>query len=156
MSDAVKGLGIVNEAEIDLPVEFCTLSRICRMLEIWSLVPRPLRNPACSAGSSRSRIGRSLSLMMCSRILLRWEINTIVLLFLHSLTSPFLGSVRKVEFFQSAGHLFVFQILLQRCWITFAPDSSAYLKEYSVILIKSFYDINQQILRKNGYFQNFS
>ena len=30
------------------------------------------------------------------------------------------------------------------------------LKEYSVILIKSFYDINQQILRKNGYFQNFS
>ena len=97
------------------------------MLEIWSLVSRPLQNPACSAGSSRSRIGRSLSLMMCSRILLRWEINTIVLLFLHSLTSPFLGSVRKVEFFQSAGHLFVFQILLQRCWITFAPDSSAYL-----------------------------
>ena len=97
------------------------------MLEIWSLVPRPLRNPACSAGSSRSRIGRSLSLMMCSRILLWWEINAIVLLFLHLLTSPFLGSVRKVEFFQSAGHLFVFQILLQRCWITFAPDSSAYL-----------------------------
>ena len=31
-----------------------------------------------------------------------------------------------------------------------------YLKEYSVILIKSFYDINQQILRKNGYFQNLS
>ena len=92
------------------------------MLEIWSLVPRTLRNPACSAGSSRSRIGQSLSLMMCSRILLRWEINAIVLLFLHSLTSPFLGSVRKVEFFQSAGHLFVFQILLQRCWITFEPN----------------------------------
>ena len=31
-----------------------------------------------------------------------------------------------------------------------------WLKEYSVILIKSFYNINQQILRKNGYFQNFS
>ena len=30
------------------------------------------------------------------------------------------------------------------------------LKEYSVILITSFYDINQQILRKKGYFQNFS
>ena len=32
-------------------------------------------------------------------------------------------------------------------------SSTPVLKEYSVILIKSFYDINQQILRKNSYFQ---
>ena len=31
-----------------------------------------------------------------------------------------------------------------------------HLKEYSLILITSFYDINQKILRKNYYFQNFS
>ena len=30
------------------------------------------------------------------------------------------------------------------------------LKEYSVILITSFYNIYQQLLRKNSYFQNFS
>ena len=31
-----------------------------------------------------------------------------------------------------------------------------YLKEYSVILTTSFSDINKKILRKQGYFQNFS
>ena len=31
-----------------------------------------------------------------------------------------------------------------------------YLKEYSVILTTSFYDINQKILTKKGYFQSFS
>ena len=30
------------------------------------------------------------------------------------------------------------------------------LKEYSVILTTSFYDINQKILTKKGYFQSFS
>ena len=30
------------------------------------------------------------------------------------------------------------------------------LKEYSVILTTSFNEINQKILRKKGYFQNFS
>ena len=30
-----------------------------------------------------------------------------------------------------------------------------YLKEYSVTLSTSFYDINQKILWKKGYFQNF-
>ena len=30
------------------------------------------------------------------------------------------------------------------------------LKEYSVILKISFYDINQKIVKINGYFQNFS
>ena len=120
------------------------------MLEIWSLVPRPLRNPACSARSSRSRIGRSLSLMMCSRILLRWEINAIVLLFLHSMTSPFLGSVRKSEFFQTAGHLFVFQILLQRCWITFAPDSSAYFNQLSRNFIRAWWLVVLKMLNGIG------
>ena len=38
-------------------------------------------------------------------------------------------------------------------WCVTGKDT---LKEYSVILIKSFYDIVQQILRKKGYFQNFS
>ena len=37
MSDAVKGLGIVNEAEIDLPVEFCTLFQ--NMPDVGNLVP---------------------------------------------------------------------------------------------------------------------
>ena len=36
MSDAVKGLGIVNEAEIDLPVEFCTLFQ--NMPDVGNLV----------------------------------------------------------------------------------------------------------------------
>ena len=40
--------------------------------------------------------------------------------------------------------------------LTFASHMQQWLKEYAVILITSFYDINQQILRKKGYSQNFS
>ena len=41
------------------------------------------------------------------------------------------------------------------CFDQGTGEKLSLLKEYSVILITSFYDINQEILRKNGYFQNF-
>ena len=48
---------------------------------------------------------------------------------------------RTVPYFSDIEHLFNVEFVL---------------KAYSVILITSFYDTNQQILRSKGYIQNFS
>ena len=49
----VKGFSIVNEAEVDVFLEFLAFSMIQRMLAICSLVPLPFLNPACISESSR-------------------------------------------------------------------------------------------------------
>ena len=49
----VKGFGIVNEAEVDVFLEFSCFSMIQRMLAIWSLVPLPFLNQAWIPGSSQ-------------------------------------------------------------------------------------------------------
>ena len=49
----VKGIGIVNEAEIDVFLNSLAFLMIQWMLAIWSLVPLPFLNPAWIAGSSR-------------------------------------------------------------------------------------------------------
>ena len=46
---------------------------------IWSLVPLPCRNPACSSAISVSVFTRILSSMMRRSILLAWETRAIVL-----------------------------------------------------------------------------
>ena len=47
----VKGFSIVNEAEIDVFLEFLAFSMIQWMLAICSLVPLPFLNPACISES---------------------------------------------------------------------------------------------------------
>ena len=49
----VKDVSIVNEAEVDVFLEFLAFSMIQRMLAICSLVPLPFLNPACISESSR-------------------------------------------------------------------------------------------------------
>ena len=41
----VKGFSVVNEAKVDVFLEFACFSMIQHMLAIWSLVPLPFVNP---------------------------------------------------------------------------------------------------------------
>ena len=49
---AVRGFSIVNEAEVDIFLEFSCFFDVQRMLAIWSLVPLTFLNPAWTSGSS--------------------------------------------------------------------------------------------------------
>ena len=44
----VKGFSIVNEAEVDVYLKFSCFFYVQHMLAIWSLVPLPFLNPACT------------------------------------------------------------------------------------------------------------
>ena len=48
----VKGFSAVNEAEVDVVLEFLAFSLIQWTLAICSLVPLPFLNPVCTSGSS--------------------------------------------------------------------------------------------------------
>ena len=48
MTHTVKGSSMVNEAEVDVFLEFSYFSMIQWMLAIWPLVPLPFLNPACT------------------------------------------------------------------------------------------------------------
>ena len=47
-----KGFGVINKAEVDTFLEFCSFLMIEQMLAIWSLVLLPFLNPAWTSGSS--------------------------------------------------------------------------------------------------------
>ena len=108
----VKGFGIVNKAEIDIFGNVLAFSMIQQMLAIWSLVPLPFLNPACTSGSSQFTYCWSLAWRIFSVTLLVCDVSTIVPWFEHSLALPFLGLEWKLTFFQSCAHCWVFQI----CW----------------------------------------
>ena len=82
------------------------------MLAIWSLVPLPFLNPACTSGSSHFPYCWSLAWRILSITLLAYEISTIVQYFETSLALAFFGIGMKTDLFQSCGHFWVFQI----CW----------------------------------------
>ena len=48
----VEGFSIVNEAEVNIFLEFSCFFMIQQMLAIWSLVPLPFLNSSCTSGSS--------------------------------------------------------------------------------------------------------
>ena len=82
-----------------------------QMLAIWSLVPLPFLNPACTSGRSQFIYYWSLAWRILSITLLEWdECNCAVLK--HSLALPFFGIDLKTDLIQSCGHCWVFQI----CW----------------------------------------
>ena len=87
-------------------------SIIQQMFAIWSLVPLPLRNPACTPESSWFMYCWSLAWRILSITLLACEMSATVWQFEWSLALPFFGTGTKADLFQSCGHCWVFQI----CW----------------------------------------
>ena len=85
---------------------------IQRMLAIWSLVPLPFLNLACTSGSSWFMYCWSLTWWIFSNALIACEMNAIVQQFEHSLALPFFGIGMKTDL--SFGHYRVFQM----CWYT--------------------------------------
>ena len=74
----VKGFSIINEAEVDVFLEFPWFSKIQQMLAIWSLVPLPFLKPAWTCGSSQFTYCWSLAWKILSIILLACEMSAFV------------------------------------------------------------------------------
>ena len=75
----VKGFSIVTEAEVDVFFwNSLVFSMSQQMLVVWSLVPLPFLNPACTSGNSWFIYCWSLSWRILSITLLACEMNTIV------------------------------------------------------------------------------
>ena len=85
-------------------------SMISWMLAIWSLIPLPFLNPACTSGSSQFMYCWSLAWRILSITLLACKMSTTVGYFEHSLALPFFRTEMKTDLFQSCGHYWVFQI----------------------------------------------
>ena len=110
---AVKIFSIVNETEVDVFFwNSLAFSMIQWILAIWSLVPLPFLNPACTSGSSKFTYHWSLAWGIISITLILCEMSAIMQQFQHSLALPFFGIGMKTDLFQSCGHCWVFQI----CW----------------------------------------
>ena len=109
----VKGFSIVNEAEIDVLLEFLDFSMTQWMFATWSLVPLYFLNPACTSGSSRFMYYWSLAWRILSITLLVCEMSATVWLSEHSLALKceliFSSSVATAEFSKFAGVLSVAQ-----------------------------------------------
>ena len=82
------------------------------MLAIWSLVPLPFPDLACTSGSSWFKYCWSLAWRILNITLLACEMSAIVWYFEHSFALPFFGIGMKTDHFQSCGPCWVFQI----CW----------------------------------------
>ena len=75
----VKVFCVVNEAEVDVFWNSLAFSMIQQMSAIWSLIPLPLQNPACTSESSQLTHWWSLAWRILSLTLLACEMNEIVL-----------------------------------------------------------------------------
>ena len=72
----VKGFSVVNEAEVDVFLEFSSVTHW--MLAILSLIPLPFLNPACTSESSQFTYCWTLAWRILSITLLACEMSTIV------------------------------------------------------------------------------
>ena len=81
------------------------------MLAIFSLVPLPFLTSS-NIWKFTVHVLLKLAWRILSITLLACEMNAIVRYFEHSLALPFFGIGMKIDFFQSCGHCWVFQI----CW----------------------------------------
>ena len=93
-----KGFSVVNEAEVDVILEFPYI--FCDPMGVWSLVLLPFLNPACTSGSSQFTYCWSLAWRILSITLLACEMCGTVWKFEHSLALPFFGIVMKTDFNQ--------------------------------------------------------
>ena len=80
------------------------------ILAIWSLVPLPFLNPACTYGSSQFTNYSSLAWRILRITSIAFEMSATV--YGHSLALPFSGTRMKTVLLQYCGHCWVFQI----CW----------------------------------------
>ena len=85
---------------------------IQKMLTVSSLIPLPFLNPTCTSESSWFTYCWNLAWSILRITLLAWEMSTIVQEYEYSLVLPFWKIGIKVDFFQSCGHFWFFQI----CW----------------------------------------
>ena len=90
----VKGFSIVNEAEIDVFSGIPLLFLRSNGCWIWSLVPLPFLNPACTSGSSRFTYCWSLAWRILSITLLACKMSTIGR---NHLDSVYLSEARKIN-----------------------------------------------------------
>ena len=74
----VSGFGMVNEAEVDVFLEFSCFFYDPVVVAIWCLVPLPFLNPAWTSGSSRFMYCWSLVWRILSITLLVCAMNAIV------------------------------------------------------------------------------
>ena len=116
------------------------------LLEIWSLVPLPFLNLACTSGSSWFIYCWSLAWSILSITLQACELSAIVQWFEHSLVLPFFGIGMKMDLFQSCGHCWVFQ--QWRC-IECSTTTTSSLRtwnssaiDYNVLLLREFFRTN--------------
>ena len=110
-----KGFSIVNEAEVDVFLEFsCFFYDPTDVLAIWSLVPLPFLNPAWTSGSSWVHV-------LLKPGLENFEHYFAILLC--SLALAFFGFGMETDLFQSCGHCWVFQICWHIEWSTFTASS---------------------------------
>ena len=79
------------------------LSRIYLIFAVWSLVPLPFLNPACSSDISLSVYVASLPGIILSTTLLAWGINAMILQLEHSLRSLFFLVEVKIVMFSTPG-----------------------------------------------------
>jgi len=105
----VKDFSIVSEA-VELFWNSLGFPMIQRMLAVWSLVPLPFINPACTSGSSQFMYCWSLAWRILSITLLAFEMSANVWQFELSLALPFFGIGMKTDLSQSCGLGWVFQI----------------------------------------------
>ena len=123
MIHTVKGFGLVNEAEVDVFLEFSCF--FCDPVHIGNLI-------SDSSAFSKSslniwKFSVCILLKPClenfEHSLLVYEMSAIVPQFEHSLKLPFFGIGMKTDFFQSCGHCWVFQICWHIEWNTFTASS---------------------------------
>ena len=74
----IKDFSVVNKAEVDVFWNSLAFSLIQQMLSIWSLVPLPFLNSACTSGSSRFTYCWSLAWRIFNIILLACEMSAII------------------------------------------------------------------------------
>ena len=125
------------------------------MLKIWSLVPLPFLNLACTSGSSWFIYCWNLPLRILNITLLACEMSATVQRFEHSLVLPFFGIRMKTGLFQSCGYCWVFQ--LWRCIECSAATLSLRIWnsstiDYNVLLLREFFRTNC-ILHLSHYLQ---
>ena len=96
-------------------------------VDIWSLVPLPFLNPACTSGSSQFTYFWSLAWRILSRKgskgkAIMWN-KCNCAEFEYYLELPFFGIRRKTDLFLFCGHCWVFQISWQIYCSTFTASS---------------------------------
>ena len=109
------GINTVSEAEVGIFLNSLAFSMIQQMLSIWSLVPLPFLNPACTSGSSQFVYCWSLGWRILSITLLARAMSATLWQFEHSLAFPFFGIGMKTDPLQSCGH-YCFPNLFT-CWV---------------------------------------